>query len=114
DETYLSMPPVGVTGAPNANGYYEVPITLIAGKAIPLDPLQGSFYSGDLTLGIEGLPNATRTVDVGFRSPTAFQRYVAWWLLPIYSLPWLLCSGPLSLLLLLILLARVRGGGLED
>jgi hypothetical protein len=114
DESYVSMPSVEVTGEPNTDGFYEVPITLVANKAIPLDPLQGSFYSGDLILGIEGLPNATRAVDIGFRSPTAFQRYVAWWLLPIYSLPWLLCSGPLSLLLLLIVLARVRGGGAID
>ncbi|MEZ4836920.1 MAG: vWA domain-containing protein [Caldilineaceae bacterium] len=111
DSSYLSIPPVEVTGEPDANGFYEVPITLAAGKAIPHDQLRGSFYAGTLTLGIEGLPNQTRNVDVGFRSPTAFQRYVAWWLLPIYSLPWLLCSGPLTLLLLLIIVARVRGGG---
>ena len=111
DNSYLSIPPVEVTGEPDANGFYEVPITLSAGKAIPQDPLRGSFYAGTLTLGIEGLPNETRNVDIGFRSPTAFQRYVAWWLLPIYSLPWLLCSGPLTLLFLLMVLARVRSGG---
>ncbi len=111
DNSFLAVPPVEVTGEPDANGFYKVPLTLAASKAIPQDPLRGSFYAGTLTLGIEGLPNETRTVDVGFRSPTGFQRYVAWWLLPIYSLPWLLCSGPLTLLLLLIALARVRSGG---
>lgn len=114
DEGYLTMPAVEVTGEPNANGFYEVPITLVANRAIPLDPVQGTFYSGQLILGIEGLPNATRPVNIGFRSPTAFQRYVAWWLVPIYSLPWLLCTGPLTLLLLLIVVARVRSGGLSD
>ena len=34
-----------------------------------------------------------------------------WWLRPIYSLPWLLCTGPLSLLLLLIFVARTRNRG---
>lgn len=114
DRNYVEMLPVEVTGEPNANGFYEAPITLVANRSIPLDPLRGTFYMGDLVLGIEGLPNETRTVDIGFRSPTAFQRYVAWWLLPIYSLPLLLCSGPLTLLVLLIVLARVRNSGYND
>jgi hypothetical protein len=111
---FVEMLPVEVTGEPNANGFYEVPITLVANRALPLDPLRGTVYVGDLVLGIEGLPGETRTVDIGFRSPTAFQRYVAWWLLPIYSLPLLLCSGPLTLLVLLIVLARLRNSGYSD
>lgn len=114
DESFLEMPPVEVRGEPDENGFYAVPITLIVNKAIPLDPLRGSFYSGDLALRIDGLPNESRTVDVTFRSPTLYQRYVAWWLVPIYSLPLLLCTGPLTLLLLLIVLARVRSSGYHE
>jgi hypothetical protein len=111
DQSYVEMVPVEVRGEPNANGFYEVPITLVARKAIPLDTLRGTLYRGDLMLAIDGLPNESRTVNMGFRSPTLYQRYVAWWLHPIYSLPLLLCTGPLTLLLLLVLLARVRSGG---
>ncbi len=114
DESYIEMPPVEVLGQPDENGFYAVPVTLVVNKAIPLDPLRGSFYGGDLTLRIDGLPNESRTVDVGFRSPTLYQRYVAWWLVPIYSLPLLLCTGPLTLLLLLVVLARVRSRGYAD
>ena len=111
DESFLESAAVEVTGAPNADGYYEIPVALAARRAIPQDPLRGSFYSGDLTLGIEGLPGEGRAVAISFRSPTVYQRYVEWWLRPVYSLPWLLCSGPLSLLLLLIFVARARNRG---
>jgi hypothetical protein len=111
DQSYVEVLPVEVHGEPNANGFYEVPITLVARRSIPLDPLRGTFYSGDLRLGIDGLPNESRTVNLGFRSPTLYQRYVAWWLHPIYALPLLLCTGPLTLLLLLVLVARVRSRG---
>jgi hypothetical protein len=114
DRNYVEMLPVEVTGEPNADGFYEVPVTLVANRSLPLDPLRGTLYIGDLVLGIEGLPNETRAVDIGFRSPTAFQRYVAWWLLPLYSLPILLCSGPLTLLVLLIIVARMRSSGYSD
>ncbi|MBI3959723.1 MAG: VWA domain-containing protein, partial [Chloroflexi bacterium] len=111
DESFLESRQIEVSGKPNADGYYEIPVGLVARKSIPHDPLRGSFYSGDLTLGIEGLPGESRSVAISFRSPTVYQRYVEWWLRPIYSLPWLLCTGPLTLLLLLILVARVRNRG---
>jgi hypothetical protein len=110
----VEMPPVEVNTPPNAQGFYEVPITLVARQPIPLDPLRGSLYSGDLRLGIRGLPGESRTVDVAFRSPSLYQRYVAWWLVPIYSLPALLCTGPFTLLMLLIFMARVRSRGLYE
>ncbi|MBX3052971.1 MAG: VWA domain-containing protein [Caldilineaceae bacterium] len=111
DESFLESASIEVNGQPNADGFYEIPVALVARKAIPQDPLRGSFYSGDITLGIEGLPGAGRSVAISFRSPTAYQRYVEWWLRPIYSLPLLLCTGPLSLLLLLIFVARARNRG---
>jgi len=111
DESFLESRQIEVSGEPNADGYYEIPVGLVARKAIPQDPLRGSFYSGDLTLSIEGLPGESRSVAISFRSPTVYQRYVEWWLRPIYSLPWLLCTGPLSLLLLLIFVARARNRG---
>ena len=111
DESFLESGAIEVNGEPNADGFYEIPVGLVARKTIPQDPLRGSFYSGDLTLGIEGLPGEGRPVAISFRSPTLYQRYVEWWLRPVYSLPWLLCSGPLSLLLLLIFVARARNRG---
>ncbi|MGB5051200.1 MAG: hypothetical protein WBO46_19795, partial [Caldilineaceae bacterium] len=115
DESFLESASIEVNGQPNADGFYEIPVALVARKSIPQDPLRGSFYSGDITLGIEGLPGPGRSVAISFRSPTAYQRYVEWWLRPIYSLPLLLCTGPLSLLLLLIFVARARNRGyVED
>jgi len=111
DESFLESASIEVNGEPNAEGFYEIPVGLVARKAIPQDPLRGSFYSGDLTLGIAGLPGQSQSVAISFRSPTVYQRYVEWWLQPIYSLPWLLCTGPLSLLLLLIFVARMRSRG---
>lgn len=111
DESFLEAAPIEISGTPDADGYYEVPITLVARKAIPKDPLYGSFYSGDLVLGIAGLPNETRSVDASFRSPTFYQRYVEWWLRPFYTFPLVFCSGPLFFLLLLVIIARTRGRG---
>jgi hypothetical protein len=108
-DDFVEMLPVEVTGPPDENGLYHVPITLVARKAIPSDPVRGTFYSGDLELGIVGLEVETRSVGVNFRSPTLIQRYIEPWLVPIYSLPWVICTGPLTLLLLLIVVARVRG-----
>jgi hypothetical protein len=115
DESFLESASIEVNGQPNADGFYEIPVGLVARKSIPQDPLRGSFYSGDITLGIAGLPGESRSVPISFRSPTAYQRYVEWWLRPIYSLPLLLCTGPVSLLLLLIFVARTRNRGyVED
>ncbi len=111
DDRFLEAPAVEIDELPDANGFYKVPITLVARKALPKDPLRGSFYSGDLVLGIAGLPHEVRSVDVSFRSPTLYQRYVEWWLRPFYTFPLFLCTAPLSLLLLLIAVARIRSRG---
>ena len=111
DEQFLEAPPVEISGSPDEDGFYEVPITLVARKALPKDALRGSFYSGDLALAIVGLADETRTVDVSFRSPTLYQRYVEWWLRPFYTFPLVFCSGPLLFLLLLIVVARARSRG---
>ncbi len=113
-QDYVEMLPVEVTGPPDEDGLYQAPVTLVARKAIPQDPLRGTFYSGRLELGIQGLEVESRSVGVNFRSPTLIQRYVEPWLVPIYSLPWVICTGPLTLLLLLIAVARIRGRGLLD
>lgn len=104
----LDLPPIEISGPLNAAGLYEVPLNLIARQEIPKDSLQGTFYSGAIQLGIVGLPDDIKTVNFNFRSPSLIQRYIEPIVVPIYSLPWLLCSGPLSLLLLLVLLARMR------
>lgn len=105
----LEFPPVEVNGPPNDEGLYEVPVALIARQAIPNDPLRGTFYSGAIELGVVGLPDKNQSVAFNFRSPTLYQRYVAPIVTPIYSLPVALISWPLTLLLLLILVARMRG-----
>ncbi len=108
------MPPVEVSGPPQEDGTYLVPITLVARQTIPHDVLRGSFYSGQLGLRIAGLDGAPRQVSVALRSPSLYQRYVAPIVVPVYSLPWLLCTGPLSLLLLLALVARLRSRGFDQ
>ncbi len=110
----IDMPAVEVEGPPNEAGLYEVPITLVARQSIPGDRLRGTFYSGQLALGIAGLPNDVKTVNFNFRSPSIYQRYFAPVLVPVYSLPWVLCTGPLTLLLLLVVLARVRSRGFDE
>ena len=111
DEQFLEAPPVEINQSPNGEGFFEVPITLVARKALPKDALRGSFYSGELTLSIAGLAGETRSVDISFRSPTLYQRYVEWWLRPFYTFPLVFCSGPLLLLGLLIVVARARSRG---
>ena len=111
DEHFLEAPPVEISGVPDDQGFFEVPLTLVARKALPKDALRGSFYSGDLILSIAGLTNETRSVDINFRSPTFYQRYVEWWLRPFYTFPLVFCSGPLLLLGLLIVVARARSRG---
>ncbi len=110
----IEVPPVTVTEPASEDHLYRVPITLVARRTLPNDPLRGTVYTGELVLAIQGLPEETRTLPVTLRSPTLYQRYVEWWLAPIYSLPWVLCTGPLTLLLLLILVARWRTRGFQE
>ena len=111
DEQFLEAPPVEINELPDDEGFYEAPVTLIARKALPMDALRGSFYSGEMVLSIAGLAGETRSVDISFRSPTLYQRYVEWWLRPFYTFPLVFCSGPLLLLGLLIMVARARNRG---
>ncbi len=111
---YLEMPPVEVTGDPNEAGLYEVPVTFFVRQDVPNDPLRGTFFSGDLALNVVGLPGATQTLDVTLRSPSLAQRYVYPWLLPLYTLPVGLCMWPLTLFLLLVIVARTRSRGYDD
>jgi hypothetical protein len=110
----LEFPPVEVRGAPNEDGLYEVPVALIARQAIPNDPLRGTFYSGEIELGILGLPDKSHAIGFNFRSPTLYQRYVAPIVTPIYSMPVALISWPLTLLMLLILVARLRSRDFDE
>ncbi|MCB0097344.1 MAG: VWA domain-containing protein, partial [Caldilineaceae bacterium] len=111
--TELEFPPVEVTGEPNENGLYEVPVTLAARQQIPNDPLRGAYYSGGINLSIRGLPNAEQTLKFNLRSPTLIQRYVAPLVVPVYTMPWALCTWPLTLFLLIMMLARMRGRDFE-
>ena len=111
---YIDMAPVEVDGPPLDDGTYLVPVTLIARQAIPHDALKGSFYTGQLGLRIAGLDDAAKPVDIAFRSPSLYQRYLAPIIVPVYSLPWVLCTAPLTLLLLLVIIARTRGRGFDQ
>ncbi|MEZ4656633.1 MAG: hypothetical protein R2911_03605 [Caldilineaceae bacterium] len=112
--TELEFPPVEVTGEPNENGLYAVPVTLAARQQIPNDPLRGAYYSGGINLNIRGLPNAEQMLKFNLRSPTLIQRYVAPIVVPVYTMPWALCTWPLTLFLLIMMLARMRGRDFEE
>ncbi|MEX1020693.1 MAG: vWA domain-containing protein [Litorilinea sp.] len=112
-DIYLDIPAVEVQGEPNENGVYAVPLTLITRQGIPFDPVRGTMYNGQMQVRVAGLPDAPRTVNFYFRSPSIMQRYFAPWVVPVYSMPMLLCTGPLTLFLLLFMVARVRGRGME-
>ena len=109
----LEMPPVEVNGPPDENGVYRVPVALAARRDIPFDPLRGSYYSGDLALRVVGLDPVER-LGVAFRSPNFVQRYIAPIVVPVYSLPWALLTVPLTLLLVLIAMARFRGRNFDE
>ncbi len=111
---HLEMPPVEVTGEPNEAGLYEVPVIFFARQEVPNDPLRGTFFSGDLALSVVGLSDAAQTLDVTLRSPSLAQRYIFPWLLPLYTLPVGLCMWPLTLFLLLVVVARTRSRGYDD
>lgn len=110
----LEMPPVEIAGEPNSAGLYEVPITLIARQPIVFDPLRGTFYNGALQVGVVGLQGEPQMLGLSFVSPGLAQRYLLPYLLPVYSMPAVLCTGPLSLFLLLMLIARFRGRDLDE
>jgi len=110
----LAMSPVEVNGKPNDVGLYDVPVTLVARQNLPRDQVRGTFYTGKLALGLVGLEGATKTVDFNFRSPSFAQRYVLPYVAPVYSMPWALCTGPLTVLLLLVLVARWRARGIDE
>lgn len=105
----IELPSVEVTGPPNEEGLYAVPLAFVARQAIPYDPLRGTFYSGKLGLQVMGLQDNVIPLSFSLRSPSIYQRYLAPIVVPIYGMPMLLCTGPLTLLLLLVVVARFRG-----
>ncbi|MCC6457600.1 MAG: VWA domain-containing protein [Caldilineaceae bacterium] len=110
----VDVPSVEISGPPNEAGLYEVPLTMIARQAVAGDQLRGTLYTGQVQLAIAGLPNDVKTVGFSFRSPSIYQRYVAPIVVPVYSLPAVLCTGPLTLLILLVVMARVRSRSFDD
>ena len=112
--TQLEMPPVEIAGEPNSAGLYEVPITLIARQPIVFDPMRGTFYNGTLQVGVVGLQGEPQTIGLSFISPGLAQRYLLPYLLPVYSMPAVVCTGPLTIFLLLMLVARFRGRDLDE
>jgi hypothetical protein len=110
----IDVPSVEINGPPNEAGLYEVPLTMIARQAVPGDQLRGTLYTGQMQLAIAGLPNDTKTVKFNFRSPSLYQRYVAPIVVPVYSMPVVLCTGPLTLLILLVVVARLRSRGFDE
>lgn len=113
-DEHLDIPAVEIAGPPNEAGLYEVPLTLIARQDIPGDYLRSTFYTGQVRLTIAGLPDDVKTVNFNFRSPSPYQRYVAPIVVPVYSMPWVLCTGPLTLLILLVVVARLRGRNFDE
>jgi hypothetical protein len=109
----VAMPPVEVSGEPDEEGIYEVPVTLTARQDIPFDPLRGTQYAGELALRVVGLDDVQQ-IGVNFRSPNFMQRYLAPIFVPIYSTPWAFCTVPLTLLLFLVGVARVRSRGIDE
>ncbi|MEZ4620403.1 MAG: hypothetical protein R2867_33530 [Caldilineaceae bacterium] len=114
DRTQIEMPPVEVAGPPTEAGIYEVPVTFIARQPIVFDPLRGTFYNGELQVGVVGLHDEAQTIGLSFVSPGLAQRYLLPYLLPVYSMPWLVCTGPLTFFLILIGMARFRGRGIDE
>jgi len=110
----LEMPPIEINGPPTEAGLYEVPMTFIARQPIAFDPLRGTFYNGELSIGVVGLADAPQAIGLSFVSPGLAQRYLLPYLLPVYSMPLALCTGPLTILLLLVLVARVRGRDINE
>jgi hypothetical protein len=111
----LEMAPVEVSGAPSAAGLYQVPVTLALRHALPREFLRGGFFTGKVTLAVVGLPNKTQTLTFSFRNPSLLQRYLSPYITPVYArLPWALCAWPLTLFLLLVAVARIRGRGVND
>lgn len=114
NRTQIEMPPVEVAGPPTNAGIYEVPATFIARQPIVFDPLRGTFYNGELNIGVVGLQSEPRVIGLSFVSPGLAQRYLLPYLLPVYSMPWLICTGPLTFFLMLIGLARFRGRDINE
>lgn len=110
----IEFAPIEIDFPPDANGIYEVPVVVTARKTLPNDPLRGTFYSGNIDLGIDGLSAPPRALSFNFRSPTLYQRYVAPIVTPIYSTPWGFCAWPLTFLLLLLAVARIRGRNFDE
>ncbi len=110
----LSMSPIEINGKPTEAGLYEVPVTLVVRQAIPRDQVRGTFYTGKLGLNLVGLQGEAKNVDFNFRSPSIAQRYVLPYVAPIYSMPLALCTGPLTVLLLLVVIARWRGRSIDE
>ncbi len=113
-KTQLEMPPVEVAGPTTAAGIFEVPVTFIARQPIVFDPLRGTFYNGEIQIGVVGLQDEAQTIGLSFVSPGLAQRYLLPYLLPVYSMPLLICTGPLTFFLLLIGLARFRGRDIDE
>lgn len=110
----IDVPSVEISGPPNEAGLYEVPLTMIARQAIAGDQVRGTLYTGQVQLAIAGLPNDVKAVGFNFRSPSIYQRYLAPVIVPVYSMPVVLCTGPLTLLILLVLVARMRSRGFDE
>jgi hypothetical protein len=114
DAEQIDVPSIEISGEPNEAGLYEVPLTMIARQAIEGDQVRGTLYTGQMQLAIAGLPNDVKTVGFNFRSPSLYQRWLAPVVVPVYSMPALLCTGPLTLLILLVVVARMRGRNFDE
>jgi hypothetical protein len=114
DAESLDIPPIEVTGEPNEAGLYEVPVAFVARQSVPTDQQQGLFYSGALALGLVGLADNEQMIAFSFRSPSFIQRYVAPIVVPVYSMPWAICTWPFTLLFFLVLIARIRGRNVDE
>lgn len=111
----LEIAPVEVSGAPNEAGLYEVPVTLALRQGLPRELMRSNFFTGRATLAVVGLPEKTQTLSFTFRNPSLVRRYISPYVTPVYArLPWAFCAWPLTLFLLLVAVARIRGRGIDE
>ena len=89
------------------------PLRSPRGTIFPSTRCAARLYAGELGLSIVGLDEVQR-VGINFRSPNFVQRYIAPIVVPVYSTPWAFCTVPLTLLLLLVSMARFRGRNLDE
>lgn len=101
---------VGTVAAhPDLAHVYRVPVELVVRRSLPHHWLFGTWYSGKLQLGVEGLPDRRfEELSFRFRSPSWVQRHIGPRVRAFYRLWWPgVVTRPLSVLVPLALLVAL-------